>query len=157
VRTIDELLHEHPFFAGLDAEALQLIAGCAANRHARTGDYLYREGEPADVFYVIRRGRVAIEADDPVAGPMVIETVDDGEVLGWSWLIPPHQWLFDARALESTSTVVFDGKCLRTKCDEDPNLGYDLMQRVAQVMYARLQAARIRLLDLYGVPGAARP
>jgi CRP-like cAMP-binding protein len=157
VRTIDELLHEHPFFAGLDAEALQLIAGCAANRHTRAGDYLYREGEPADVFYVIRRGRVAIEANDPAGGPTVIETVDDGEVLGWSWLIPPHQWLFDARAVESTSTVVFDGKCLRGKCDEDAKLGYDLMQRVAQVMYARLQAARIRLLDLYGVPGAPRP
>jgi hypothetical protein len=99
---------------------------------------------------------VAIEADTPMGGPVVIETVDDGEVLGWSWLIPPHRWLFDARAVQPTSTVVFDGACLRTKCDEDPELGYDLMQRVAQVMYARLQAARIRLLDLYGVPGAAR-
>jgi CRP-like cAMP-binding protein len=156
MRTIDDLLHEHPFFAGLDTETLQLLAGCAANRHARAGQYLYREGEPADVFYVIRHGLVAIETQPAVGGPVVIETVDDGQVLGWSWLIPPYQWLFDARAVESTSTVVFDGACLRGKCDDDPHLGYDLMQRVAQVMYGRLQAARIRLLDLYAVPGGGR-
>ena len=154
MRGIDELLREHPFFAGLDDDALTLLAGCAANRHTKVGGYLYREGEPADVFYVIRHGRVAIESHTPTGGSVVIETVEDGEVLGWSWLIPPYRWLFDARAVEPTSEVVFDGACLRGKCDADPELGYALMQRVAQVMYERLQATRIRLLDLYGAPSA---
>jgi len=153
MRTIDQLLHEHPFFAGLDDAALTLIAGCASNMHAREGDYLYREGDPAETFYMIRHGRVAIEAHQPAGGSLVIDTVDDGEVLGWSWLVPPHRWLFDARAVASTSAVVFDGTCLRGKCDDDPRLGYALMQRVAQVMYERLQASRIRLLDLYGTSG----
>ncbi len=154
MRTIDQLLHEHPFFAGLDPEVLTLLAGCATNRHTPAGEYLYREGEPADVFYVIRSGRATIETHNPVGGPVVIETVEAGEVLGWSWLIPPYRWLFDARAVEPTSHVVFDGKCLRDKCDADPEIGYHLMQRVAGVMYERLQAARVRLLDLYGAPGA---
>jgi CRP/FNR family cyclic AMP-dependent transcriptional regulator len=154
MRSIDDLLHEHPFFDGLDCDTLALLAGCAANRHVNAGDYLYREGTPADTFYVIRHGRVAIEAHDGPRGAVVIETVGDGEVLGWSWLIPPHRWHFDGRAVESTSVVVFDGACLRTKCDEDPRLGYAILQRVAAIMYTRLQGTRVRLLDLYGVPNA---
>ena len=152
MRAIDQLLYEHPFFTGLDDDALTLIAGCAQNMHAHEGEYLYREGDPAEAFYVIRHGRVAVEAHQPAGGSLVIDTVDDGEVLGWSWLIPPHRWQFDARAIAPTSAVVFDGTCLRGKCDADPELGYALMQRVAQVMYHRLQATRIRLLDLYGAP-----
>jgi len=154
MRTIDELLHEHPFFVGLDDDALTLISGCATNHHFRAGEYLFREGDPADTFFVVRHGLVAIETHNPVGGPITIDTVDDSEVLGWSWLIPPYRWQFDARAVEATRAVGFDGACLRGKCDADPELGYALMQRVAQVMFARLQAARVRLLDLYGVPGA---
>lgn len=153
MRGIDQLLREHPFFVGLDDAALTLLADCAANRHMRVGEYLYREGDPAETFFVIRHGRVALEAPTPTAGPLVVETLDDGEVLGWSWLVPPHRWQWDARAVTSTSVVVFDGTCLRGKCDEDPKLGYALLQRVAQVMLARLQATRVRLLDLYGGPG----
>ncbi len=153
MRGIDQLLREHPFFVGLDDDALTLLAGCAANRHLRPGEYLYREGDPAETFFVIRHGRVALEAPTPSAGALVVETADDGEVLGWSWLVPPHRWQWDARVVEPTSVVVFDGTCLRGKCDEDPHLGYALLQRVAQVMLARLQAARVRLLDLYGGPG----
>ena len=156
MRSIDDLLHEHPFFAGLDSEALTLLAGCAANRRFNPGDYLYREGTPAETFYVIRHGRVAIEAHDQPRGAVVIETMGEGEVLGWSWLIPPHRWMFDARAVDSTRVVVFDGTCLRAKCDEDPRLGYAILKRVAAVMFDRLQGTRVRLLDLYGVPGAPR-
>ncbi len=150
MRGIDQLLQEHPFFAGLDDVAL--LAGCAANRHVHAGDYLFREGDPAETFFVVRRGRVAIEVHSPTAGSLVIETLDAGEVLGWSWLVPPFRWQFDARAVESTDLMVIDGACLRGKCDDDPALGYALMQRVAQVMLDRLQATRVRLLDLYGAP-----
>ncbi len=152
MRGIDQLLQEHPFFAGLDDAALTLVAGCAVNRHVDAGTYLYREGDPAETFFVIRRGRIAIEVHSPTAGSLVIETLDAGEVLGWSWLVPPFRWQFDARAVEATDLMVIDGACLRGKCDEDPALGYALMQRVAHVMLDRLQATRVRLLDLYGAP-----
>lgn len=150
MQTMKQLLAAHPFFAGLGDDALAMMAGCATNVHVPAGEYLFRLGEPADRFFVVRHGRVALELHAPGAGPLVLETVDDGEVLGWSWLVPPHRWFLDARAAAPTSLVSLDGGCLRTKCDEDPALGYALMQRVSQVMLARLQSARMRLLDLYG-------
>ncbi|MGB8651448.1 MAG: cyclic nucleotide-binding domain-containing protein [Mycobacteriales bacterium] len=151
MRTIVEELPEHPFFAGLDDAAIALLAGCAVNVHFGPGELLFREGEAADRFFVLRRGRVAIEVHSPTGG-IVLDTADDGDVVGWSWLVPPHRWVFDARAVTSTSALALDAVCLRGKCDSDPALGYALMQRVSGVMYERLQAARIRLLDLYGGP-----
>lgn len=151
MRSIAEELPDHPFFAGLDDEALALLAGCAVNVHFAPGELLFREGDPADRFFVLRRGRVAIEVHAPTGG-IVLDTADDGDVVGWSWLVPPYRWVFDARAVTPTSAVALDAVCLRGKCDGDPALGYALMQRVTGVMYERLQAARVRLLDLYGGP-----
>jgi CRP-like cAMP-binding protein len=156
MRGIDQLLHEHPFFVGLRPDALTLIAGCAANRYFRPDEYLFHEGNPAETFFVIRHGRVAIEAHRPAGPAVVVETVEEGEVLGASWLVPPHRWRFDARAVTSTRVVVFDGACLRQHCDEDAELGYALTLRVAQVLHARLEANRVRLLDLYGTPDVVR-
>lgn len=157
MRTIEELLPEHPFFAGLAPSTLELCAGCAVNTHFEPDEYLFRGGDAADRFFVVRHGRVALEIPSPGAGALVLDTMDDGEVLGWSWLIPPYRYTFDARAVEPTSAVSFDGACLRGKCDADPRLGYELMQRVAQVMFARMQSARVRLLDLYGGSGVPVP
>jgi CRP-like cAMP-binding protein len=147
---MDELLRNHPFFAGLSDDALQLIAGCASNVHVAQDHFLFRLGDPADRFFVVRHGRVALELHAPGRGVHVLDTVEDGQVLGWSWLVPPYKWFLDARAVAPTSVVSIDGLCLRRKCDEDPELGYALLQRVTHVMYERLQSARVRLLDLYG-------
>jgi CRP/FNR family transcriptional regulator, cyclic AMP receptor protein len=152
MRTIAEYLPEHPFFAGLDAAAMNLVVGCAQNVHFSEGDVLFRAGTPANTFYVIRHGRVALEVHDPHRQAMVVATLGDGEVTGWSWLVPPYEWMFDGRAVSSVSAVALDGACLRAKCDQDPALGYALMRRVSHVMYERLQDARMRLLDLYGSP-----
>ena len=81
---------------------------------------------------------------------MIIDTVEEGDVLGWSWLIPPYHWHFDARAIDLTRAIALDGKCLRTKCEEDHNLGYELLKRFSHIIEQRLQATRIRLLDVYG-------
>ena len=151
MRKMDVLVAELPAFAGLASQHIDLIAGCATNLHFDAGDRIFREGDRADVFYAIRRGAVALEVHVPTRGDVTIETLDDGDLLGWSWLFPPYRWSFDARALESTSVIVFDGACLRGKCDSDHELGYQLMQRIAQVIIERLQATRLRLLDVYGV------
>ncbi len=150
MRTLAEYLPESPFFAGLDAEAMELVVGCAQNVRFEQGDVLFRTGTPADTFYVIRHGRVALEVHDPRRQAIVVATLGDGEVAGWSWLVPPYRWMFDGRAVSPVSAVAFDGACLRGKCDQDPALGYALMQRVSHIMYERLQDARMRLLDLYG-------
>jgi len=149
MRSIADHLPEHPFFAGLDERWIDLVAGCATNTHVSPGQHLFREGGPADTFFVIRHGRVAVETSTPT-GSVVLDTAHEGDVLGWSWLVPPFRWTFDARATEETSLITFDGACLRGKCEDDPELGYALLQRVVQVMSTRLQSARVRLLDLYG-------
>ncbi len=154
VRSIAEYLGEHPFFVGLDAASVQELAGCARNEHLRPGEYLFREGGTAEHFYVVMHGRIALEVFSPT-GPHVVDSVGDGEVLDWPWLVAPHRWLFDARAVESTSVVSLDSACLRGKCESDPRLGYQFLQRVAQVMFHRLDATRVRLLDLYGIPRPA--
>jgi CRP/FNR family cyclic AMP-dependent transcriptional regulator len=148
--TMEELLDGHPFFAGLGASAVQLIAGCATNVHFAAGDYIFSAGEAASRFYLIRHGRVALEIHSPTRGPLVIDTMDEGEVLGWSWLVPPYRYFGDCRAVTPVSAIALDGICLRGKCEADTDLGYQLLKRVTAVMYERLESARIRLLDLYG-------
>jgi len=149
--SIAERLMDHPFFADLPPDSVDLVAGCAKNVRFHTGEYLFREGEPADTFYVVRHGRVSLGARTPT-GTRVVDTAEEGEVLGWSWLVPPYRWTFDGRAVDDVRAVSFDGACLRGKCADDPVLGYDFLQRVLGVMSARLHSARVRLLDLYGPP-----
>ena len=150
VREIRDLLAAEAFFHDLDADYLDLIAGCGTNTHFAAGTMIFREGEPADTFYVLRSGKVALEIHVPERGALVIETLGPGELLGWSWLFPPYKWHFDARAIDGASAVALDGACLRGKCDDDPRLGYLLMQRFARVSQERLQATRLQLLDVYG-------
>jgi CRP/FNR family transcriptional regulator, cyclic AMP receptor protein len=152
MRSIADYLGVHPFFAGLDAASVQELAGCARNEHVRASQYLFREGGTAEHFYVVMHGRIALELTSPAAGALVLETAGDGDVLDWPWLIPPYRWMYDARAVEPTSVVSLESACLRGKCDADPRLGYEFVQRVAQVMAGRLLATRVRLLDLYGSP-----
>jgi CRP/FNR family cyclic AMP-dependent transcriptional regulator len=139
-----------PLFEGLASGELSLLAGCAGNVRFTAGTQLFRRGDPADSFYVIRHGSIALETFVPERGPVVIETLEAGEVLGWSWLFPPYRWHLDARALTTVRATGFDGRCIREKCDADPRLGYDLMSRFAQVLIERLQWTRLRLLDVYG-------
>jgi CRP/FNR family cyclic AMP-dependent transcriptional regulator len=150
MKTIDILLAEHPFFQGMAPGYLEFIAGCGRNVHFEPGRYIHREGQEANEFYAIRHGKVAVEIFVPGRGPMTLQTLGEGDVFGWSWIFPPYKWVFDARAVELTRAVAFDGVCLRTKCENDAQLGYDFMKRFAQVVAERLDVARLQLLDIYG-------
>jgi CRP-like cAMP-binding protein len=151
METLERILLEHPFLKGLDRSYIELIVGCASNVRFNAGEFIFREGEEANRFYFIRHGRVALEIFVPERGAITIQTLGEGDVLGWSWLFPPYRWHFDARALELTRAIALDGKCLRQKCEENHDLGYELMKRFAHVIEERLQATRIQLLDIYGV------
>jgi len=153
--SLAELVSAHPLLAGLPVDAVASVAGCARNVAFDPGDLLLAEGDPANTLYLLRRGRVAIEVHSPGTGPIVVETLGPGAAVGWSWLVPPYRWHFDARALDAVGAVAVDGACLRDKAQADPALGYELMKRVAGVLLERLQMTRIRLLDLYGT-GSAR-
>ena len=150
MRELDTVLAEVPLLEGMAGEHLELLAGCASNVRFEAGELIFREGDEASTFWVIRGGTVVLEAFSPARGGLTIETIEAGDVLGWSWLFPPYRWHFDARALSQVRATAIDGACLRGKCDADPALGYDLMRRFAQVMIERLQWTRLRLLDVYG-------
>ncbi len=150
MKTITALLHEHLFFTGMKDEYIELIAGCAVNHIFNPGDYIARENDPADYFYLIRSGRVSIETSQPNYGAVILQTLQDGDICGWSWLFPPHRWTFDAKAQTTVHSLRLDGRCLRGKCADDTQLGFDLMQRFARIMTERLQATRLQLLDVYG-------
>jgi CRP/FNR family cyclic AMP-dependent transcriptional regulator len=146
---IDVLLAEHPFFKGLSHDQLELLTGCASNVRFDAGTYLFREGEAADHFYVIRGGQVALDVYSAGRGALTVQTLGQGDVLGWSWLFPPYRWEYDAKAIETVRAVSLDGRCLRQKCETDSALGYELMKRFADVLGRWLTASRVQLLDLY--------
>ncbi|HUC05977.1 MAG TPA: cyclic nucleotide-binding domain-containing protein [Acidimicrobiales bacterium] len=152
MEAIHELVAAHPLFAGLPDDVVETVAGCARNAAFTPGTLLLAEGGEADTLFLVRRGRVAIEVHAPERGALVIETVGPGAVVGWSWLIPPWRWHFDARAVEEVGAVTLDATCLRSKAEADPALGYVLLQRITSVLLERLQSTRLRLLDLYGPP-----
>jgi CRP/FNR family cyclic AMP-dependent transcriptional regulator len=150
MHTLDELILESPVFAGLPHEQVELVAGCGSNVLVQAGDRMFREGDAADAFFLVRHGLVALETYVPNRGQVTIQTVGPGEIVGWSWLVPPHRWQFTGRAVEQVRAVQFDGACLRGKCDSDPAFGYALFSRFAAVLLERLQATRLQLMDVYG-------
>ncbi len=145
-----DLVRSHPVAAGLGDDAVALLVGCAKNVAFNADELLISEGASADTFYLLRRGHVAIEVHSPERGALVIETVGPGAVVGWSWLVPPYRWTFDARALEPVGAIAIDGACLRTKALSDPAFGFAMLSKVSVELLERLQATRLRLLDLYG-------
>jgi len=149
MQTLEPILAEHPFLKGLDPQYLKLLVGCASNVRFNAGQFIFREGEEANQFYMIRQGKVALEILAAERGPITLQTVGEGDVLGWSWLIPPYRWRFDALALELTRAIALDGKCLRQKSEEDHNLGYELLKRFSTIIVERLEATRLQLLDVY--------
>jgi len=150
MENLERLLMEHPFLAGMEERHIKVIAGCASNVVFKAGQFVFHEGEEADKFYFIRLGKVVVETFIPQKGALSIRTRSAGEVFGWSWMVPPYKWHFDARAVELTRAVALDGKCLRQKCDDDHDLGYEIMKRFALVIAERLEATRLQLMDVYG-------
>jgi CRP-like cAMP-binding protein len=145
----------HAFFSDLPEDYVRLMAGCGENVLFRAGALIAAEGAEADHFFVLRTGRVSLELHTSPSRSVCLQTLDAGDVLGWSWLFPPYRWAFDARAVQDVRAIRVDGQCLRGKCDEDPALGYALMKRFSRLMIQRIESTRLQLLDLYGQAGAA--
>jgi CRP-like cAMP-binding protein len=151
MHTLEPILAEHPFLKGLEQAHLELLVGCASNVRFEAGAFVFRQGQEANHFYILRDGKVAVELFAPHRGAVAVDTYGEGDVLGWSWLIPPYHWRFDARAVEPTRAIALDARCMRTKCEHDHDLGYELMKRFAKIIEQRLDATRWQLLDVYGV------
>ena len=138
----------HPFLIGISAHHIRLLADCAMGSRFRAGEVIFGENEPANRFYLIERGRVALESST-LDESVKIDEIGDGDLLGWSWLFPPYVWHFSAWALEDTTAIFFYGTVLRDYCEKDHSLGLELFKRMSAVMLRRLQAARRKLLNVH--------
>jgi CRP/FNR family cyclic AMP-dependent transcriptional regulator len=138
----------HPFLIGISAHHIRLLADCAMGARFRAGEGIFGENEPANRFYLIERGRVALESST-LDESVKIDEIGDGDLLGWSWLFPPYVWHFSAWALEDTTAIFFYGTVLRDYCEKDHSLGLELFKRMSAVMLRRLQAARRKLLSAH--------
>lgn len=144
-----DALAQHPFFADLTPPRLDRLEACARPRRYAAGETLFHEGGDADRFFVITRGTVCVESRcDGRAS--VLQTLHEGEILGWSWLTPPYRWAFDARAAAPTEVVEVDARALRDAFAADPAFGYHILDRFAAVMGERLRAAHMRMLERAG-------
>jgi len=155
---LERIIAEHPFCSGLETYYIDLLATCASHVRFEKDHHIFREGGEASQFYLIRDGKLALEMVSPQRPPLIVETVGAGEVLGWSWLVAPHRWHFGARAIEPVRAIAVDAACLRTKCEKNPHLGYQLLKRTVEIVGQRLEATRFRMLDLYSahVPATRR-
>ena len=149
METLEPILSEHPFFQGLEERYFQLLLGCASNVRFEAGKFIFREGDEANQFYLIRHGRVSLEIHAPERGPITVDTLEEGEILGWSWLFPPYRYRFDARATGLVRAIALEGKCLREKSEHDHDLRYELLKRFTRVVSERLDAARLQLMNVY--------
>lgn len=156
IESLKPIIKAQPFFLGFSEEMTELIVGCAENVRFTGGEYLIHEGEPANEFFLIREGRVALSLHGAQYGKLTVQTLDAGEMIGWSWLVPPYRARFDAVAIEDTRALRFDGECLRGKCEQDPATGYELLKRVSRTLAERLESARLQLMDVYGNPQGIR-
>ncbi len=146
---LSRILRSHPFLQDLDEDYLNQIVGCASNVVFHEDQSIFKEGDEAEKFYLIRNGKVALEFNGRDKGRIRILTIGPGQILGWSWIVSPYRWHFDAHAIEEVRAIALDGECLRNKCEQDPNLGYEMLKRFAHILEMRLNATRMQLLDVY--------
>lgn len=144
---IEQRLAAHPFLKGMSPHHFELLALCAMPTEFDAGQIIFRAGEPANGFYLIESGAVVLEGKTSAGIPVVIDTVSAGEPLGWSWLLPPYLWHFDARAKEPCTAICLSGIMLRQHRDDDLALSNELFKRISEVMVRRLQTARSKLIS----------
>jgi CRP-like cAMP-binding protein len=152
---IREVISGNSFFAGMEEKHLDFLASTAQYIKTDTGEILFRQGEPAKTFYLALSGQVAIEVA-AIQGPgMQLQALGAGQMLGWSWLIEPYRWDFQARITEESEMIEFDGQAILAQCERDNAFGYQLYKRFTYLMSERLASARRKMMDQWEVPGFA--
>lgn len=146
MRISTNILEKQPFLRGMPLRQLELLARDSMPAEFKADELILHQGSPANRFYLILDGHVDIEAPTDEGGTICVETLQPGDALGWSWMFPPYYWHFDARAKTPTRAIFFYGTHLRELCEENHDLGYELMKRVSDILVKRLQATRRQLL-----------
>jgi len=140
-------LKPHPFLEGCSPEFLNHLAEFATEATFEKGEVVFSESAYADRFYLICEGKICLECGSNGEPGVTIQTLGPGDMLGWSWLYPPFEWHFSARAAEPCKVVVLNAASLLIRAEEDPVFGYELMKRVSKQLIQRLQTTRTRLVE----------
>ena len=151
--TTVDLLAAQPFLKELTPHQLGLLAPLSKRTMFHAGNRIFRDGTPAEQFWLISDGRVDLDSEVPGYDNLVLDTLGSGAVLGWSWMFPPYRWHFGAVATQTTYAVTFNAALLRALFQRDSGVGYELTTRLLQVMGDRLQASRRRLADFQRTVG----
>lgn len=150
-----EYLKSHTIFSDLKVKHIEILAKHCKKQTFAVGDLLFKQQDPAETFFILLVGSVQVEVP-AIQGPALpVQELGPDEVLGWSWLIPPYRWNFEAKADQDCEVLVFDGKALLAYCEEHNDFGYELIKRFSGLMSQRLQAARIRMMDNWAPAGWA--
>ena len=150
-----EYLSAHEFFSGFSDDVLKFLCECSSTREIKKGQILFRQGENADKFYVVRDGHISIQIPAIMGPDLEIQTLGKNQVLGWSWLISPYKWNFQTKAEEDTELLEFDGTAILARCEQDTKFGYGLLKKFAALMSVRLNAARHKMMDEWNPTGFA--
>ncbi len=154
-QSIEDYLSTHAFFSGLDDNFMKFLSDSATELKIKKGNVLFQQGERADKFYLLRNGQMSVQVPALMGPTLDIQILGEDQILGWSWLISPYRWNFQARALDDSDLLEFDGSAILARCEEDPKFGYELLKRFATLMSERLDAARQKMMDEWNPPGFA--
>ncbi len=152
---IEHYLSQQALFAGLDEKYIAILSQHARKLRIEKGEMLFRQGEPAEKFYVVCDGRISIQIPSVYGPPLEIQALGNDEVAGWSWLIAPYRWSFQAKAEQDTDLLEFDGPAILARCEAEPRFGFELLKRFAALMSERLEAARLKMMETWNPPGLA--
>jgi CRP/FNR family transcriptional regulator, cyclic AMP receptor protein len=141
------VLGTQPFLRTLPPHYIARLAETARHISLPAGHRLFTEDSPARKFWIIDAGRVALDALVPGVGRVVIEQLGRGDVVGLSWLEPPYQFRYGAITTQPMQAYEFDAVAVRAACEQEPALGYALLNRFMAIALHRLQATRARLLE----------
>jgi CRP/FNR family transcriptional regulator, cyclic AMP receptor protein len=150
-----EYLSAHEFFSEFSDDLLKFLCECSSTQEIKKGQVLFRQGESADKFYVVRTGLISLQMPAILGPTLEIQSLDKDQILGWSWLISPYKWNFQTRAEEDSELLQFDGVAILARCEQEPAFGYELLKKFAALMSVGLNAARQKMMDEWNPAGFA--
>ena len=146
---LEHTIARHEFFRDFKPQHLKIFQDCVSDAHYGRDQFILRQGQGAERFFIIRKGEVRLELQTPESGSIPIQTIGPDEIVGWSWIVPPYKSAFDARAVEHLHVIVFDTNELRRKCEQDFELGYRVLQKFTAALSSRFDTVRAMLIDYH--------
>lgn len=154
-KDIRQTIADNRFFSTLPAEHIDFLAAHAEHKQLADGKVLFHRGDPATLFYLLTEGHLSLEIP-AIEGPALqLQDIGPGQIAGWSWLIPPNRWHFQARAHSAIEYLEFDGEAVLAHCEADPRFGYEVVKRFSTLMSERLELAREKMMDAWKPLGFA--